>query len=97
MRKVRRVRNEVVGEAWGCLVGRHGELREVSNWGGSFRVYNDGSVYSYDLLIGEIKDRERVLYDCTASGGQFYSRTTSKHVSYLRKYAMKIVDYRGEV
>ena len=100
MRTMYRVRNDVVGEVWGCLTGgereRHGELREVSNSSGSFRVFNDGSVYSYCLMIGEIKDGERVLYDCTARGGQFYSKTTSKHVGYLRKYATRVVDYRGE-
>jgi hypothetical protein len=100
MRSVKRVRNEEVAREWGRLIGgerkRDGELREVSNWGGSFRVYNDGSVYSYRLLIGEIKDREHVLYDCSASGGQFYSKTTSKHVGYLREYALRVVDYRGE-
>ena len=40
MRTMYRVRNEVVGEVWGCLKGgereRHGELREGSNSSGSF-------------------------------------------------------------
>jgi hypothetical protein len=100
MKTMKRVRNEVVAREWGRLIGGErvsdGELREVSNGGGSFRVYNDGSVYSYGLLIGEIKDGVHVLYDCTSEGGQFYSKTTSRHVGSLRRYALKVVDYRGE-
>ena len=101
MKTMKRVRNEVVAREWGRLIGgerkRDGELREVSNSGGSFRVYNDGSVYSYGLLIGEIRDGVHVLYDCTMSGGNYYSKTTSKHVGSLRRYALEVVDYRGDV
>ena len=98
MKNLRRVRNEVVAETWGSLIGGEreadGELREVSNHSGSYRVYNDGSVYYYNLLIGEIIDGVHVVYDHTSTGGSFYSRSTSINVNRLKPYAMKIIDYK---
>jgi hypothetical protein len=98
MKNAKRVRNEVVVKTWGSLIGgereNDGELREVSNDSGSFRVYNDGTVYSYRLLIGEIKDGVHIVYDHTSKGGSFYSKTTSNHVNSLKAYALKIVDYK---
>jgi len=97
MKNVKRVRNEVVAQTWGRLIGGErevdGELREVSNHNGNFRVYNDGSVYYYRLLLGEIKDGVRIVYDHTRKGGSFYSKSTSDHVNRLKRYAMKIVSY----
>ena len=97
MKNLKRVRNEVVAETWSRLIGGErkvdGELREVSNHSGSFRVYNDGTVYYYRLLIGEIKDGVHVVYDHTRKGGSFYSMSTSKNVNRLKRYAMKIVSY----
>jgi hypothetical protein len=97
MKSLSRVRNEIVVETWADLIGgernRDGELREVSNHNGSFRVYNDGSVYHYRLLLAEIKDGVHVVYDHTAKGGSFYSKSTSDHVSRLKKHATKIVSY----
>ena len=98
MKNLSRVRNEVVAETWGSLIGGEreadGELREVSNHSGSYRVYNDGSVYYYNLLIGEIIDGVHVVYDHTSTGGSFYSRSTSINVNRLKPYAMKIIDYK---
>ena len=97
MKKLRRVRNEVVAETWANLIGGErkvdGELREVSNHSGSFRVYNDGTVYYYRLLIGEIKDGAHIVYDHTTKGGSFHSKSTSDNVNRLKPYATKIVSY----
>jgi len=97
MKDLRRVRNEVVAQTWGRLIGGErevdGELREVSNHSGSFRVYNDGTVYYYRLLIGEIKDGVHIVYDHTKKGGSYHSQSTSKNVNRLKRYAMKIVSY----
>lgn len=97
MKNVKRARNEVVAETWGRLIGGErevdGELREVSNHSGSFRVYNDGSVYYYRLLLAEIKDGVHVVYDHTRKGGSFYSKSTSKNVNCLKPYATKVVNY----
>ena len=97
MQNLSRVRNEVVAKTWANLIGgerKHdGELREVSNHSGSFRVYNDGTVYYYRLLIGEIKDGVHVVYDHTRKGGSFHSKSTSDNVNRLKKYATKVVSY----
>ena len=97
MKSLKRVRNDVVAREWGRLIGGEkeadGELRQVSNWNGNYRVYNDGSVYYYNLLIGEIIDGVHVVYDHTSSGGSFYSHSTSVNVNRLKPYAMKIIDY----
>lgn len=97
MKNLRRVRNEMVAQTWANLIGgereNDGELREVSNDIGSFRVYNDGTVYSYRLLIGEIKDGVHIVYDHTSKGGSFYSKTTSNHVNLLKPFSLKIVSY----
>ena len=97
MKNLRRVRNEVVAKTWGRLIGGEreadGELREVSNHSGSFRVYNDGTVYHYRLLLGEIKEGVHIVYNHTAKGGSFHSKSTSDHVSRLKKHATKVVSY----
>lgn len=97
MKSLRRVKNDVVVKTWARLIGgereRDCELREVSNHNGSFRVYNDGTVYHYRLLLAEIKDGVHIVYDHTAKGGSFYSKSTSDHVSRLKPYATKIVRY----
>ena len=97
MKSLSRVRNEVVAETWGRLIGGEresdGELREVSNHSGSYRVYNDGTVYYYRLLLAEIKDGAHIVYDHTAKGGSYHSKSTSDNVNRLKPYATKIVSY----
>ena len=97
MKNAKRVRNEVVAVTWGRLIGGEreadGELREVSNHNGSFRAYNDGTVYYYRLLIGEIKDGAHIVYDHTRKGGSYYSKSTTENVNRLKPYATKIVSY----
>jgi hypothetical protein len=97
MKNAKRVRNEVVAQTWSRLIGGErqvdGELREVSNHNGSFRVYNDGTVYYYRLLIGEIKDGAHIVYDHTRKGGSYYSKSTTENVNRLKPYATKIISY----
>ena len=44
------------------------------------------NLWSYNLLIGTIKNGNRVVFDYTARGGHFYSVTTSKHVGLAGRY-----------
>ena len=85
-----RVRNRDVADVWGTY--RMGE--GARNYDGSLRVMEDGRVYSYELLIGEIVDGEHIVYDHTAPGGSYYSQTTSKHVNLIKPYGKKIISYR---
>lgn len=97
MKSLKRVSNEHVVKTWANLIGGErevdGELREVSNHSGSFRVYNDGTVYYYRLLLAEIEGGVHIVYDHTAKGGSFHSKSTSDNVNRLKKHATKIVNY----
>jgi hypothetical protein len=83
--------------AWTDLIGGErdvdGELRCVRTRSGSMKVYNDGTIYSYGLLIGEIIDGVKRVYNHTADGGNFVSKTTSYHVGIIRPYALEVIDY----
>ena len=70
-----------------------GELICYSNHGGNLKLYNDGSIYYYTLLIANIVDGVHTVYDHTASGGSFVSITTSKRVNVLKEFALKVIDY----
>ena len=91
------VKNKDVISYWRSLIGgerkNEGKLIEIKNRSRSLRAYNDGTIYSYDCLIGEIKDGVHIVYDHTAPGGSFISHFTSVHVNAIKELAMKVVDY----
>ena len=88
--------NQVVME-WVNMIGGErevdGELRVVCTRSESMRVFNDGTIYSYGVLIGEIVDGAKIVYDHTTAGGSYVSKTTSGHVGLIRPYALEIIDY----
>ena len=43
------------------------------------------SLYSYNLKIAEWTTSGIVVYDFTATGGDFYSMTTSQHVGLIKR------------
>ena len=45
----------------------------------------DGALYSYNLKIAEWTSSGVVVYDFTATGGHFYSKTTSQHVGLIKR------------
>ena len=45
------------------------------------------NLWSYNLLIGTVKNGRRVVFDYTSRGGHFYSVTTSKHVGLAARHA----------
>ena len=67
-----------------------------SNHSGNLKLYNDGSLYYYKLLIADIVDGVHTVYDHTAQGGSFVSRTTSQRVNFLKEFALNIVDYNDK-
>ena len=73
-----------------------GELICYTNYGLSLKLYNDGSLYSYDLLIADIIDGVHTVYDHTATGGSFVSKTTSKQVNFLKNFAVNVIDYNDK-
>ena len=46
---------------------------------------NGNTLYSYDLKIAEWTTSGVVVYDFTATGGDFYSMTTSQHVGLIKR------------
>jgi len=44
-------------------------------------------------LLAEIKDGVHIVYDHTAKGGSYHSKSTSDNVNRLKPYAIKIVSY----
>ena len=60
---------------------------------GRSALTTDGeSLWSYGLLIGVTIGNKKVLANYrSADGGQFVSKTTSKHVSYAADWATDIV------
>jgi hypothetical protein len=45
-------------------------------------------IYSFDLLIGTTdRNGNKIALDYTKAGGYFISASTSKHVSYARRYS----------
>ena len=92
-----RMKNHEVIEKWRSLIGGEyevtGVLEGYFNTTETFRAYNDGKIYYYSLLLGEIIDGVHVVYDHTKPGGSFHSKTTSDHVNRLKKVALKVIDY----
>ena len=93
MKHIKNLRNNELAETWGNLHPAHmyDECICYENHEGTLKVYSDGTVYSYNLLIGEIKKSEWLLYDFTAPGKRFYSKTTSRHVGLLKRWASRII------
>lgn len=55
-------------------------------------MYSDGNnLYSYALKIGKTVSGKKVAIDYTASGGQYWSQSTSKHVAYAKRNAHRTV------
>ena len=90
-----RTRNCDIVPIWRDILikGIPGNKGFVTNHQGSLTLWADGKIYSYRLLIGEIKKGVHTLYDHTRKGGSYYSKTTSCHVSLFRKTALKVVNY----
>ena len=100
MKQVKRLNNATVFNKWRSMIGSEreveGELICYSNHSGSLKLYNDGSLYHYKLLIAEIVNGVHTVYDHTAPGGSFVSKTTSQVVNYLKHFAVQIVDYNDK-
>ncbi len=75
------MKNEDVAYAWA-----HGRKASAAN------LSTDGrNLYSYNLLIGYTNGvGDSVARDYTASGGGFYSVTTSTHVGHAKRYADRV-------
>lgn len=99
MKRIKRISNDKLVDIWSTMVGGEGEsIKELivySNHSGSFRVYNDGSVYYYKLRLAEIVDGVHTVYDHTSPGGSFISKSTSRHVNRLKSIALKVISYNG--
>ena len=97
MKQVKRLNNATVFNKWRSMIGGErnvdGELICYSNHSGSLKLYNDGSLYSYELLIADIINGVHTVYDHTATGGSFVSKTTSQQVNFLKRFAVQIIDY----
>ena len=64
--------------------------RDEFNLKRTLRRDTDENLYSYTTLIGTYEPDyygtiKRVVYDHTAKGGHFISRTTSKHIGILKR------------
>lgn len=82
-----KLRNSEFASMWGSF-----RLSENdSNHEKTLTTDGRGNVFSYDLLIGEYVNGERVAYRHTAEGGSFYSATTSRHVNLISCYADKVL------
>ena len=46
---------------------------------------NGNALYSYNLKIAEWTSNGVIVYDFTATGGHFYSMTTSQHVGLIKR------------
>ena len=75
MKHIKRLKKIQIVDKWISMIGGEreveGELICYSNHTGNFKLYNDGSLYYYDLLLAEIIDGVHTVYDHTASGGSF--------------------------
>ena len=58
----------------------------ITNHKKTLRVYDDGSLYSYNLKIGQRTDTGIcVVSDYTARTGGYHSQTTSTHVGLVKR------------
>jgi hypothetical protein len=90
-----RTRNRNIVPIWKDILikGIPGNKGFVENHQGSLTLWADGKIYSYRLLIGEIKQGIHILYDHTRKGGSYHSKTTTSHVNLFRETALKVVNY----
>ena len=100
MKQVKRLNNGIIVNKWRSMIGGEreveGELICYSNHRGNLKLYNDGSLYYYELLIADIVDGVHTVYDHTAAGGSFVSKTTSQRVNYLKQFAVNVIDYNNK-
>lgn len=100
MKQVKRLNNSFIVNKWISMIGGErefvGELVCYSNHSGNLKLYNDGSLYYYKLLIADIINGVHTVYDHTAQGGSFVSITTSRRVNYLKQFAINIIDYNSK-
>lgn len=82
--------NDTVAKMWGNLRLSN---EVITNHENTLRFFKSGAIYSYNLRIGEVKNGKKIVYNCTAGGGQFYSVTTSKHVNLIKQYADEVISY----
>ena len=74
------LRNQDLIQAW--IEGQS----QITNHKNTLEVYDDGSLYSYRLKIGQRTDAGVcVVSDYTAGGGSFRSQTTSTHVGLAKR------------
>jgi hypothetical protein len=84
-KKPSRGSNEWVAKRW--IEGKSGK---------SGNMLTDGEyIYSYWLPIGRTIEGKKTAYDYTAGGGRFYSMTTSKHCSYVKRAAERVIDIKN--
>lgn len=100
MKQVKRLNNNSIYNKWISMIGGEreveGELICYSNHSGNLKLYNDGSLYYYKVLIADIINGVHTVYDHTATGGNFISRSTSCHVNLLKEFALNIIDHNDE-
>ena len=100
MKQIKRLNNGIIINKWRSMIGGEreveGELVCYSNHSGNLKLYNDGSLYYYKLLIADIIAGVHTVYDHTAQGGSFVSKSTSRRVSCLKQFAVNIVDYNNK-
>ena len=100
MKQVKRLSNGIIINKWKSMIGGErefeGELVCYSNHSGSLKLYNDGSLYYYKLLIADIINGVHTVYVHTAAGGSFVSVSTSHRVSALKEFALNIIDYNDK-
>lgn len=100
MKQIKRLNNSIIVNKWISMIGSErkveGELICYSNHSGNLKLYNDGSLYYYKLLIADIVEGVHTVYDYTASGGNFISQSTSRRVNYLKQFAINIIDYNDK-
>lgn len=100
MKQVKRLNNSFIVNKWISMIGGErefvGELVCYSNHSGNLKLYNDGSLYYYKLLIADIINGVHTVYDHTTQGGSFVSITTSRRVNYLKQFAINIIDYNSK-
>ena len=100
MKQIKRLNNGVIVNKWISMIGGEREVEcelvcYISH-SGNLKLYNDGSLYYHKLLIADIIDGVHTVYDHTASGGSFVSKTTSRRVNYLKQFAINVIDYNDK-
>ena len=60
--------------------------------GAASNFFTDGkNLYSYGLKIGTTVNEEKIVFDYTTDGGEFKSRSTTRHVNLARGAADRVV------